>query len=265
MVKKRSAKAYLALIAVALICVPAVSQAQTKTTLPEDIVKAIYDKFISYDIKTMTYDETRVTSHEQTGGKQPGSMKIDPMNTATLKTRYFFQAPDRHGYRVISAPIENYWAGSPNQPGALPMDRNWLDKVLKWFDIHRAPDESYRNVKCHKLVLIPKPGAPENLYTMTWYVDSVNFVVLKFVFMIRDANNRNIRSSGELFYENFNGRYLASNATWRTKVSILPYVFVHKSVFDNYTFNMPLDESVFLEEFPAKWFEALDEKNPFDK
>ena len=236
-----------------------------KTTLPEDIIKAIYEKFRSYNIKTMTYDETRVISHEQTGGKQTGVMKIDPMNSAALKIRYYFQAPDKHGYRVLSDPIKDYWVGSPNQPGAMPMDSKWLDKILNWFDIHRGEDKTHRGVNCHVIALVPKPGAPEGMHTMTWFVDSEKLVILKFIFTLKDANNKPMRTEGDLVYDNFNGRYLASSATWRTTVSILPYVFIHNSAFDNHTFNIPLDESVFKEEFPDRWFEILKEPDPYER
>ena len=51
---------------------------------------------------------------------------------------------------------------------------------------------------------------------------------------------------------------------WKTKVSSLPYIFMQKTTITNYRVNIPLDESVFKEEFPENWFKNLDEK-PYNR
>ncbi len=228
---------------------------------PQQIVTKIHGKFLAMKIKSMAYDESRTVFYVSRSEGNEGMMALNKNNGATYIARYFFQAPAKHGYRIISNPIKNYWIGSPNQPGALPMDEKWKDKVFEWFDFFRPKDMEYRGRKCYLVALLPKKNAPKNLYPMTWYVDPVNFIVIKFYFLI-GRGDRSVSTKGEMYYKKVNGRLLPSSAQWNTQVSDLPYDFKQKSVFSNYRFNVPLDESVFDQEFPKDWFKNLGETPP---
>ena len=226
---------------------------------PEQIVSEIHKRFVAQKFRTITYDETRVVSYESLTPGKKGLMNLNLENGAMYMARYFYQAPAKHGYRDLSKPIKNFWIGSPNQPGALPMDEKWKDKVLSWFNLYGSPPRTYRGKKCYLVTLVPKPGAPKNLFNMTWYVDPADFTVLKFIFLITDSTST-ISSTGEMYYKPLNGYMLPYKANWRTKVSSLPYIFMQRTTIKNYRINIPLDESVFKEVFPENWFKNLNEK-----
>ncbi len=239
---------------------PARSVAPDPKMTPEQIIGKIHASFMAQKIKTLTYDETRTVYYVSRGANE-GVMPLNPDNGATYIARYFYQAPASHGYRTISNPIKNYWIGSPNQPGALPMDEKWKDKIFAWFDVYRPKDMEYRGRKCYLVALLPKKNTPKNLYPMTWYVDPEKFIVIKFYFLIGNKE-KSVSTKGEMYYKKINGRLFPSSAVWNTQVSGLPYDFKQKSTFSNYRFNVPLDESVFKEEFPEDWFKDLGEKPP---
>jgi len=223
------------------------------------VIEGIQKKFIERGIRTMTYDETRVTSYEVSRGRRRGMMQVAPNNAMTIRLRYFYAAPDRHGYRFLSDMPDNYWAGSPNQPGAIPMDEKWKEKVLARYDPALAKNAPCRERDCFTLVLVPKKDAPDSLYPMTWYVDTKDFLVMKVIFLIRARDGRFVRSVGDVFYKKYAGFYMPSRSKWRTTVSTLPYVFLLETSMDNYHFDIPLDASVFEEEFPEDWFEKMGE------
>jgi hypothetical protein len=234
------------------------SAAPQKMT-PEGIVSEIHRRFMAQKFRTMTYDEVRVISYEAISKDKKGMMTLNMQNGATYIARNFYQAPAKHGYRALNNPVKNYWIGSPNQPGALPMDEKWKDKVLSWFNLYGSPTQLYRGKKCYIVSLVPKHSAPKNLYNMTWYVDPDSFSVLKFIFLIEDKTNT-VSSTGELYYKPINNYMLPYKGAWRTTVSSFPYIFRQNTELKNYRFNIPLDESVFKEEFPENWFKTLKEK-----
>jgi hypothetical protein len=238
--------------------------APTKMTALK-VLDEIQKRFIARKIRTMTYDEVRTTSYEFSSGKQRGMMSISPDNATTIRLRYFYMAPDRHGYRFLSDAPENYWAGSPNQPGAIPMDEKWRDKVLSEYRIYLQNMDKCGGRVCYVLVLVPLKGASDELYPMTWYIDTKDFLVRKFILLIRDKDGRYIRSTGEMDYGKVNGVVMPVKSNWRTNVSELPYVFILRITMENYNFNVPLDNSVFEEEYPKNWFEMLGQPEPKKK
>ncbi|MFA6451628.1 MAG: hypothetical protein WCX65_19310 [bacterium] len=237
--------------------------ASPKAMTPEQIISEIHNRFMKQKFRTMTYDETRVVSNESITPGKKGVMDLNFENGATYVSRYFYQAPAKHGYRELSNPIKNYWIGSPNQPGALPMDEKWKDKVVSWFNLYISTPQMYRGINCYRVTLVPKPGAPKNLFNMTWYIDPNTFSIIKFIFLIADDTNR-VSSTGQVYYKPVNNYMLPYKAIWRTTVKNMPYIFLQKTTMKNYRFNIPLDESVFKEEFPDDWFKNLKEK-PYAK
>ena len=229
---------------------------------PDEVVSEIYNRFMKLNIKTMTYDEIRVSSYElapQVAGKQQGTMPLNAENSSTMKQRYFYQAPDKHGYRQISEPMPGYWAGSPNQPGAIPMDQKWKDKVMSWYSVTMSPkDQVAGGAQCYVVTLSPKPDTPAQ-YPMTWYVDKDKFIVLKVVFLVNKGGKK-VSATGEIKYKKYSGYYMPESSKWRTKVQNLPYFFLSNSTFSNYTFNEPIDPASFKEQFPDDWFEKLGEQ-----
>ncbi|HOO57199.1 MAG TPA: hypothetical protein PLN69_10270 [bacterium] len=227
------------------------------------VVDAIHTRFMAHDIKTMTYDETRVMASEDIRKSAESSrMALNPSNATAMKMRNFYQAPNKHGYKMLSEQIKNYWQGSPNQAGAIPMDAEWKDKIYNWYDLYRAPDQEYRNINCIVILLKPKSDAPDNLYNMTWYIDPDKYIVLMFRYLIKGEKQENISATGEMYYEQINDMWLPVRADWRTRVSKLPFVFTQTVEIDNYHFNIPLDESVFEEQFPDRWFENMGQQPP---
>lgn len=221
-----------------------------------DIVDRIYDKVMSWDFKTMSYDEIRIISYELQQGGGATTMPMSAENGSTLKLRYFYQTPDKHGYKLLSKPVNDYWIGSPNQPGAIPMDHKWKDKVTGWYSLSRSDGtRKYRDRDCYLVTLMPIEGKPA-AYPMTWYVDAEDFVVLKFEFLL-NMGSKKIRAVGEIYYDDVQGHLLPAQAEWRTRIAGLPYIFLSTSEYTNYSFNLPLDPSVFLEEFPEDWFTKL--------
>lgn len=248
---------FLAAIVLTLLAGGTTCFAQEGPTALE-IVDSIYQKVMDWDFKTMSYDEIRVISYELQQGGGKTTMPMSAENGSTLKLRYFYQTPDKHGYKMLSEPVNDYWIGSPNQPGAIPMDHKWKDKVTQWYDLSRAEKtREYKGRKCYLVTLMPIDGKPA-AYPMTWYVDAENFVVLKFEFLL-DMGTTKIRAVGDVTYDDIQGHLLPSRAEWRTRMTGLPYIFVSTSDYANYNFNMPLDASVFLEEFPKDWFTKLGE------
>jgi hypothetical protein len=238
----------------------AASGAPGLSMTPEQVVTEIYNRFMAQKIRSMTYDEVRVIAYESNSPGSEGLTPLNEANGATYLARYFYQAPARHGYRSLTNPIKNYWIGSPNQPGALPMDERWKDKVISWFNIYKSPQQAYRGRKAAAVTLVPKPSAPKNLYPMTWLVDPDKFIVIKFIFLVEGKDNSTVSTTGEMYYKNINGYLLPSSSKWSTRASTLPYLFKQKSAFKNYHINIPLDDSVFKEEFPENWFENLNQK-----
>lgn len=226
------------------------------------VVDEIQKRFNARKIRSMTCDEVRTTSYEISSGKRQGMMSISPDNATTIRLRYFYMAPNRHGYRFISEAPGNYWAGSPNQPGAIPMNEKWKEKVLSQYRVSLDKNEKCGGLECFVLTLVPLKGAPGSLYPMTWFIDTKDFLVRKFILLIRAKDGRYIYSTGEMEYGKVNGSMMPASASWRTKVSALPYVFILKVKLENYNFNIPLDDSVFEEEFPENWFEMLGEPKP---
>lgn len=227
---------------------------------PEAIVAEIHNRFMGQNIKTMTYDEVRTVTYSS---NSPGSEGLTPLNKANgsvYLARYFYQAPARHGYRALTKPIKNYWIGSPNQPGAIPMDERWKEKVMTWYSVYKSPPQNYRGRKTVVITLVPKRSAPKNLYPMTWLVDPNKFIVIKFLFLITGKDGKTVSTTGEMYYKDINGYLLPASSSWTTHVSKLPYLFKQKSTFKNYRVNIPLDDSDFEEEFPKDWFKNLNEK-----
>jgi len=225
----------------------------------EEIVARIYDKFMGWNFKTMTYDELRVSSMKMAQDKVGGaSMPLNESNATIMKLRYFFKAPDNHGYKLLSDPIDNYWVGSPNQPGAIPMDSHWKEKISTWYSVSKTEkNQVYRDRECYVVTLVPRENTPAH-YPMTWYVDTASFNVLKFIFLLQ-SNNKKMTTTGEVYYGKVNNYELPVEAHWKTKISMLPYIFLSDSIFSNHSFNVPLDDSVFKEEFPEDWFKKLGE------
>jgi hypothetical protein len=233
---------------------------------PLQVITEIQNRFNLRNIRTMTYDETRVTSYEVLSGRGQGMMSMSPSNATTIRLRYFYQAPAKHGYRFLSEMPENYWAGSPNQPGAVPMDEKWKVKILSLYNAFLANrNEQCRERECYVLILVPRKGAPKELYPMTWYVDTKDLLVFKFIFLISAADGKFVRSTGDVYYKKANGFYMPERSRWRTKVSNLPFMFLLNTTMDNYHFNLPLDKSDFEEEFPKDWFKKLGEPSPAGK
>ena len=223
----------------------------------EEIVSEIHERFMGQDFKTVVYDEIRVVSQKSPATKDGATMPLNENNASAMKLRYFYQAPDSHGYKLLSEDVDNYWAGSPNQPGALPMDHTWKEKILNWYEVNRAEKLKEINArKCYVVTLSPKPGMPA-AYPMTWYVDSERFLILKFIFLV-GAGGKKVHTTGVMTYKEVrDGYWMPASAEWKTKVEKFPQTFTSSSTFKNYQFNVPLDPSVFEEEFPDGWFEKF--------
>ncbi len=225
-----------------------------------DIINEIQRRFIAQDIKTMSYDELRVHTYEMTRGTDsPGTMPLSMGNGTTLKMRYFYQAPGKHGYKLLSKTEDNYWAGSPNEPGAIAMDHGWTDKVFNSYNVERGPDKVFKGIDCFRVTLIPKSVENKIIFPMTWYIDKERYIVLKFLGLVNSSDMK-VSINGVIDYEKMNDYWFPVSSKWKTKVSKLPYTFINLSTYTNYRFNIPLAPSVFTEEFPPNWFENLGEK-----
>jgi len=247
-----------AVFGIIVLAATGIQAADSDDMTAREIVTEMHKRFMDQDIKTYTFDEIRVTSQKNPPSKDGTVMPLNQDNAKTMKLRYFYQAPDKHGYKLISEEIENYWVGSPNQAGALPMDHNWKDKILNWYDVSRS--EKLREVRgreCFVVTLMPKEGMP-SAYPMTWYVDRERFVVLRFIFLVTSGDKK-VHTVGNLTYKEVrDGFWAPASAEWRTRVADFPNQFTSSSEFTNYKFDIPLDPSVFEEEFPEGWFESPD-------
>lgn len=252
-------KVFIAVILAAMCgCAAAAAGADELTGM--DILEKIQARFVEQDIKTMSYDELRVHSYELTkGSDSPGAMPLSMGNAATLKLRYFYEAPDRHGYKLLSEVEDNYWAGSPNQPGAIAMDHTWTDKVRDSYQVKLGPDKEFDGIDCYRVILVPKSTENNVVFPMTWLIDKERLIILKFLGLI-NTNDMKVSMNGVINYEEMNDYWFPVSAEWKTSVSKLPYIFTNTSTYSNYRFNIPLDDSVFREEFPPNWFENLGEQ-----
>ncbi len=233
---------------------------QPKTLSAFNIIQTIQDNFKKQNFKTLTYDETRTASYELDAGKSGALMTFDMESATTYKLRYFYRAPDTHGYHLLTKEIKNYWIGSPTQPGALPMSENWEKKVLDWYDVMLSDNQVYRGRVCYVLILLPRPNAPKYSGNMQFYIDPASFVVLKFIVLAKNEK-QTISTNGDIYYKKINGYLMPSSARIKAKISTFPYTFNQYIIYDNYRFNIPLDNSVFNLEFPKNWFENMRELN----
>ncbi len=254
------AAAILIITTAAIITLTATAAPHPAATSPQSVINKMQQKFLSYKLKSYTYDEIRVATYEVTDkSRQTGISPVAETNGSTTKARYFYQSPSKHGYRLLSERMDNYWIGSPNQLGALPMDSKWKNKVISWYSLKLLPDTTVDKNKCYSLALTPKPGKPA-AYGMTWYIDKKYLVIRKFIYDV-NYGDYPLKVTGTMKFKTLkNGLLFPTSATWTTKVHGLPFIFKTKSIYTNYHFNIPLDPSVFKEEYPPDWLNKMKEQ-----
>ena len=229
-----------AVLAVGLFPNPAAGKSLT----PDQVLEKIFDNFRKQNIKSMMYDELRTVSTKVRGkGGRQGMMMLDKENATTYTMRYFYSAPDKHGYRMLSDPIEGFWPGDPNQENNIAMDERWLEKVRESYEMTLSEDAMVEDRLCYVLNLTPKKGLT-HVFPMTWYIDKKKFLILKLYHLVRVGRQTKF-TSGVITYDHVSGRLMPIHAEWLTTMKDLPYQIEYKVKYKNYKFNVPLDDSVF--------------------
>ena len=225
------------------------SQSPSKTITADIVLDKIFFTFHNQKIRSMVYDEVRTISTQAAeSGPDQGVMQLDKRNASTYIMRSYYRAPDKHGYRMKTKPIEGFWPGTPNQQDAITMDERWPSKVREVYTLGLGKSTvSIRGRKCYILTLRPKPDSVLT-FPMTWYVDAENFSILKFMHLIKYNSGQIVSTIGEIFYGKARGHYVPLTSKWLTTSSNSTYRFHYDIRYENYMFNIPLDDSVFKEQ-----------------
>ncbi|MEW5946884.1 MAG: hypothetical protein AB1742_11860 [bacterium] len=246
--RKASAPATASAVAAALALAALFTAAPAAHAVTgEQLVDGLQEIFIGQNIKTLSRSEKMIVTTRQDGveydedGDKPFARKP---HVAELITKYYYKAPDKHAYELLSEPIEGFHPGDPNQPGSIAMDENFSEKVKSLFDLYVSKDQTYRGRKCHVLTLNPKPGA-KGAFPMTWFIDKKKMLILKYVSLVRETRKYSVSTTAELYYKKVKGRWLIHAARWVTRPSNIPYSFEYRKYFSDYRINEPIEDSVF--------------------
>lgn len=225
---------------------------QPKTAKPvtADIaLDKIFYSFHNQKIRSMVYDEVRTISTQSAeAGPDQGTMQFNKTNASSYIMRSYYRAPDKHGYRMVTTPIEGFWPGTPNQQDAITMDERWPSKVRETYNLALGKNTvSIRGRKCYILTLRPKPDSVLT-FPMTWYVDAESFSILKFIHLLKYKSGQTVSTTGEIFYGKARGHYVPLRSKWLTTSSNSILRFHYSIRYENYMFNIPLDDSVFKEQ-----------------
>lgn len=232
-----------ALLALAMFVSAAPACAEGSTA--DQVLQKIFDSFHTQKLRSMVYDEVRTVSTKlNSPGADQGMMSLDKKNATIYIMRNYYRAPDQHGYRMVTKPIEGFWPGSPNQTSAILMDERWIEKVRENYKLSLSADKVVRGEQCYVLSLVPKRPNEYN-FPMTWYVEKRNFSIIKFIHLIKRNTGMSVSTTGEIFYGTQKGHYVPTRAQWITHASNVMYDFDYKIEYKNYMFNVPMDDSVF--------------------
>lgn len=233
-------------LAAAALCAPRPAAAADLSA--EQVLEKLFERFKEQKISTMMYEEIRTVSNKmRSRSSKDGMMMLNRDNATTYVMRYFYKAPDKHGYRLLTDPIKNFWPGHPSQDNAITMDERWLERVKEHYRVALAADFNYKGRMCYTLILHPKPGY-EWTFPMNWYVDKEKFLILSATHVVRESPKRSSSTTGEITYDRVHGYLVPVKAHWKTTVRGLPYEFEFHVRYENYVFNAPLDDSVFKQE-----------------
>jgi hypothetical protein len=243
-----SKRAVISALFIALAAAMPCATARAASLSAQQVVEKLFQRFKEQNIRTMMYEEIRTVSNKMRDkGGQGGMMTLNRDNATTYVMRYFYKAPDRHGYRMLSEPVKNFWPGHPSQENAITMDERWLERVREHYDVSLAADFVYKGRPCYTLILNPKPGQ-EWTFPMSWYVDKEKFLVLSVTHLVRKGPKNSSFTTGEITYGRVHGFLVPVKAQWKTTVRDMPYQFEFQVRYENYVFNAPLDDSVFKKE-----------------
>ena len=233
----------------AVACCVAAGPGRAKNLTPDQVLENIFSQFHKQRISTMVYDEVRTVSSKMRSsqGSLNGMMDLDAANAATFVTRYYYRAPDKHGYRMVSDPIPGFWPGSPNQENSLAMDERWLEKVRRSYKPVLAKDRVYKGKPCYTFLLAPKPGEAWT-FNIMWIVDKKTFRILMVHNLVHKSSHTTVTSQGDITYGQVKGHTVPMEARWVTTMTDLPYKIEYHVRYENYVFNVPLHDSVFKAE-----------------
>ena len=241
-------QAFPAIIIFLLVTAVAPSPVAAEDLTATQVLDNIFKRFSEQNIHTMMYEEIRtVSSKMNTTGAQNGMMMLNRDNATTYVMRYFYQSPDKHGYRFLSESIKNFWPGNPGQENSIAMDERWLQRVKERYKISLTPNRKYKGRMCYVLQLTPRPGYQWN-FPMSWYVDKEKFLILSLTHVVRKSPRNASVTTGEISYDRVHGYLVPVKAHWVTTVTQMPYKFEFHVRYENYIFNAPLDQSVFKQE-----------------
>jgi hypothetical protein len=233
-------------------CVVATSlcagRARAETITAEKLLHAMQQKFLSMKIRSMTYDEDRLVVTKIATGADAGMMMMNSNNAAHYRMRYFYKAPNRHAYKMISKKIQGFYPGNPNQDNNIAMDESWERKVIASYRPVMSKDITYRGRAVYVFNLVPRAGTKET-YPMTFYVDQQSLLILKFVFLVTNPDKKKSSTTGEMYYAPVKGRMMPSAARWTSSLTGIPYVVHYRIKFLNYRFDIPIPDSTFNLEY----------------
>ena len=243
----------LMILAAALAAMFIGARATAAQLTPDQVLQKIFDTFHGQKIKTMVYDEVRTVSTKTSGGgERGGMMELNSTNGLTYVMRTYYRSPDKHGYRMVTKPIKGFWPGNPNQQDAITMDERWMEKVRNTYRISLAKfDKTVRGRPCYIFSLVPRPGT-KWAFPMTWYVDKQNFSILRFMELVRRNQAQTASTTGDIYYEKVKGHTVPIKSKWTTTVEEIGYTFDYSIRYENYLFNVPLNDSVFKVQPPPE-------------
>lgn len=230
-----------------LVCVLSAAGRAAKSLTADQVLDKMFETFRKENIKSMVYDEVRTVATKSQRGQTKGIMPLDSQNATTYVMRYYYRAPDKHGYRMLSDRIDGFWPGHPSEENNIAIDERWTEKVHESYNLTLSPSKKFNNRDCYVLNLTPKPGVT-HVFPMTWYVDQKKFIILKFFHLVKKSDKRAVSTNGEITYDTVNKRLVPVKAKWVTTMTGLPYDFTYTVRYKNYLFNVPLDDSVFVPE-----------------
>jgi hypothetical protein len=205
-----------------VLCALTAAGRAAKSLTADQVLDRMFETFRKENIKSMVYDEVRTVATKMQRGAQKGVMPLDSKNATTYVMRYYYRAPDKHGYRMLSDPIDGFWPGHPSEENNIAIDERWTEKVRENFKLSLSGEKKFNKIDCYVLNLTPKPGVT-HVFPMTWYVDKKKFIILKFFHLVRKSDRRAVSTTGEITYDKVNKRLVPVKSRWTTTMTGLPY------------------------------------------